>query len=153
MCGGYSGEHEVKLIRNALQTPDGTIIESTHRHDYVTYTDANGKEYMVDGGLEYLRRTIHDDQIDLSEYDDAPHERQRELLTWGTYGPKGDQPLQYKTIAEMDTGHLEAVVGMRNLCPVRRKCMQVELESRLDRQQDLDCYITSYIIPPEKEVK
>ena len=143
----------MKLIRNALQTPDGTIIESTHRHDYVTYTDANGKEYMVDGGLDYLRRTIHDDQIDLSEYDDAPHERQRELLTWGTYGINGDQPLQYITIAEMETGHLEAVVKMGGICPIRRNCMQVELESRLEEQKDLDCYITSYIIPPEKEVK
>jgi len=123
----------MQLIRNALQTPDGTIIESTHRHDYVTYTDANGKEYMVDGGLDYLRRSIHDDQIDLSEYDDAPHERQRELLTWGTYGIKGDQPLQYKTIAEMETGHLEAVIKMVGICPRRRKCMQKELELRNER--------------------
>jgi len=118
------------LIKNALQTPDGTIIESTHRHDYVTYTDANGKEYMVDGGLAYVRRSIHDDQIDLSEYDDAPHERQREVLTWGTYGINGDQPLQYKTIAEMETGHLEAVIEMGGVCPIRRACMQKELELR-----------------------
>ena len=27
------------------------IIRSRHRHDYVTHTDANGKEYMVDGGV------------------------------------------------------------------------------------------------------
>jgi len=121
---------ESKLILNALRTPDGTVIQSRHRHDYVTYTDANGKEYMVDGGLDYLRRSIHDDQIDLSEYDDAPHERQRELLTWGTYGIKGDQPLQYKTIEEMETGHLEAVVKMVGICPIRRKCMQKELELR-----------------------
>ena len=118
------------LIRNAMQTPDGTILESTHRHDYKTHTDANGKEYMVDGGLDYLRRSIHDDQIDLSEYDDAPHERQRELLTWGTYGINGDQPLQYKTIAEMETGHLEAVIEMGGVCPIRRACMQKELELR-----------------------
>jgi len=120
----------MKLIRNALQTPDGTIIQSNGRHDYVTYTDANGKEYMVDGGLDYLRRSANGDEIDRSLYDDEPHEVQRELLTWGTYGINGDQPLQYKTIAEMETGHLEAVVGMRNLCPVRRSCMLKELESR-----------------------
>ena len=153
MCGEYSGEHEMKLIRNALQTPDGTIIESMHRHDYVTYTDANGKEYMVDGGLAYVRRSIHDDQIDLSEYDDAPHERQREVLTWGTYGKDGKQPLQYKTIAEMETEHLQAVIEMGGVCPIRRACMQKELELRLEEQKDLDCYITSYNIPPEKEVK
>jgi len=120
----------MELIRNALQTPDGTIIESTHRHDYVTYTDANGKQYMVDGGLDYLRRSIHEDQIDMSLYDDEPHEVQRELLTWGTYGINGDQPLQYKTIAEMETGHLEAVVKMSNVSSVRRKCMVEELARR-----------------------
>ena len=130
MCGGYSGEHEVKLIRNALQTPDGTIIESTHRHDYVTYTDANGKGYMVDGGLVYIRRSANGDEIDMSLYNDQPHEVQRDVLTWGTYGIDGNQPLQYKTIADMDTGHLEAVVEMGGVCPVRRKCMQKELEFR-----------------------
>ena len=130
MCGGYSGEHEVKLIRNALQTPDGTIIESRGRHDYVTHTDANGKTYMVDGGLGYIRRSANGDEIDMSLYDDQPHEVQRDVLTWGTYGINGDQPLQYKTIADMDTGHLEAVVGMSGVCPVRRKCMQKELEFR-----------------------
>ena len=130
MCGGYSGEHEVKLIRNALQTPDGTIIESTHRHDYVTHTDANGKEYMVDGGLSYIRRSANGDEIDMSLYNDQPHEVQRDVLTWGTYGIDGDQPLQYITIADMDTGHLEAVVEMGGVCPVRRKCMQKELEFR-----------------------
>lgn len=120
-----------RLIRNALQTPDGTIIESKTRHDYVTHVDAlTGKTYMVDGGLDYVRRSAHADQIDLCEYDDAPHERQRELLTWGTYGINGDQPLQYKTIAEMETGHLEAVVEMKNVSPVLRKCMQVELQTR-----------------------
>lgn len=130
MCGGYSGEHEVKLIRNAIQTPDGTIIESTHRHDYVTHTDANGKEYMVDGGLSYIRRSANGDEIDMSLYNDQPHEVQRDVLTWGTYGIDGNQPLQYITIADMDTGHLEAVVEMGGVCPVRRKCMQKELEFR-----------------------
>lgn len=120
----------MNLIRNALQTPDGTVIESKHRHDYVTYTDANGKQYMVDGGLSYVRRSVHEDQVDLSLYDDQPHEVQRELLTWGTYGINGDQPLQHKAIADMDTGHLEAVVEMSGVCPVRKSCMLKELELR-----------------------
>ena len=118
------------LIRNAIQTPDGTIIESTHRHDYKEYTDANGKHYMVDGGLEYSRRTVHDDQINLCEYDDAPHERQRNILKWGTYGKDGKQPLQYKTIAEMETAHLEVVVEMVGVSPILHQCMVNELKLR-----------------------
>ena len=88
---------------------------------------------MVDGGLEYLRRNVHEDQIDLSLYDDQPHEVQRELLNWGTYGIKGDQPLQYKSIAQMETGHLEAVVKMGGICLVRKSCMLKELELRNER--------------------
>ena len=61
------------LIKNAWQTPDGMILESTHRHDYKTHTDANGKTYMVDGGLEYVRRSTNGDEVDLCLYDDAPH--------------------------------------------------------------------------------
>ena len=35
------------ILRNALKTPDGTVITSRHRHDYVTHTDTNGKEYIL----------------------------------------------------------------------------------------------------------
>ena len=114
------------LILNALRTPDGTVIQSRHRHDYVTYTDANGKTYMVDGGLDYLRRNVHQDQVDLSLYDDQPHEVQRVVLTWGTYGINGDQPLSYIRIADMETGHLEAVLKF-NVSATHRACMQHEL--------------------------
>jgi hypothetical protein len=123
-------ELKMRLIRNALQTPDGTILESTHRHDYKEYTDANGKYYMVDGGLDYVRRTVHTDQINLCEYDDAPHERQRNILKWGTYGKDGLQPLHYKTIGEMETAHLGSVIALRGISPILRECMVNELEWR-----------------------
>jgi len=114
------------LIKNAMQTPDGTILESTHRHDYKTHTDANGKTYMVDGGLEYVRRSAHGDEVDLCLYDDAPHIIQASVLEWGTYGIDGDQPLKYVTIAEMDTDHLKAVLEL-NVNPTHKACMQQEL--------------------------
>lgn len=120
-----------RLIYNAIQTPDGTILESKHRHDYRSHNDANGKTYVIDGGLNYIRSTVHKDQISLALYDDEPHSVQREVLKWGTYGIDGDQPLKYVTIAEMDTAHLEAVVIM-NVEPSIRKCMIKELETRND---------------------
>lgn len=120
------------LIRNAIQTPDGTILESRHRHDYQTHTDKNGKIYMVDGGLDYIRCSVHDDQIDLFEYSDAPHERQRQVVTWGTYGIDGNQELKYKTIAEMEASHIGNVLNIRGIAPHIRDCMREELRYRKD---------------------
>ena len=101
-----------KIVANRIRTPDGTILESMHRHDYVTYTDANGKEYMVDGGLDYLRRNIHDDAPyeELSVYDDAPYALIREVFKWGTRGKDGKQSLTYVPLKDLTTEHIEAIL-------------------------------------------
>ena len=123
----------MQLIRNAIQTPDGTILESKHRHDYRSYTDANGKTYMIDGGLDYVRTTVHADQISLALYDDAPHEVQAQHLTWGTYGIRGDQPRRDICIADMETAHLEAVLRECYPNELLKNCMTKELETRNER--------------------
>ena len=101
-----------KYLANRIRTPDGTILESMHRHDYVTYIDANGKEYMVDGGLDYLRRNIHDDApyTELSVLSTDEHSVIREVFKWGTYGIDGKQPLSYVILKDMSWDHIEAVL-------------------------------------------
>lgn len=123
---------EKRLIRNAFRTPDGTILDSTHRHDYKSYKDQNGKTYMNDGGLDYMRRSMNGDEIDVSLYDDQPHEVQREVLKWGTYGKEGDQPKVYKPVSIMDTEHIEIVLEEygSHMMPVLKDCMEKELELR-----------------------
>lgn len=119
-----------ELIRNAIRTPDGTVLESTNRHDYKSHTDANGKYYMIDGGLDYIRTTVHEDQVSLALYDSEPHDVQRDVLKWGTRGINGDQPLSYKPISEMDTDHIQAVVSTQNVRDVIKNCMIEELKQR-----------------------
>ncbi len=120
----------MQLIRNAIQTPDGTILVSKYRHDYRSHNDANGKVYVVDGGLDYVRTTVHDDQISLALYDTEPHEIQAQYLTWGSFGIRGDQPRRDIPIAEMETSHLEAVLRECRPTEVLKNCMKKELELR-----------------------
>lgn len=121
-----------RLIYNAIQTPDGTVIQSKHVHDWASYRDKNGKVYSVDGGLSYLRRG-HEGEKDykeLSLYDDEPHEVQRSVLKWGTRGKNGDEPLRYVPIKLMSTSHIENVLKECSVGKVYRNCMEKELLKR-----------------------
>ena len=101
-----------KIIANQIRTPDGTVLRSYHVHDYKTYTDKNGKEYMVDGGLQYLRRNVHDDAPyeELSVYLNDPFEQVREVFEWGTYGPEGKGPFRRVKLKDMDVDHIQAIL-------------------------------------------
>lgn len=118
------------LILNGIETPDGTRIFSRTRHDYVTHLDKNGKTYMVDGGLDYARRSANGDEKPLYLFDDEPHDIQRETLDWGTYGINGDQELSYVLIMDMETSHIKAVLDECNPTEVLKNCMKKELELR-----------------------
>ena len=122
---------EGNLIYNAIRTPDGTVLESTHRWDYRTYTDANGFTYMVDGGLEYARRNKGNYE-ELSVFHGDPHDKVREVFTWGTYGPKGDQELRRVLLKDMDTDHIEAIIKDGYLVS---PLMENELTWRLTNEQ------------------
>lgn len=101
-----------KLLCNRIRTPDGTILESLHRHDYRTYVDKNGLEYMVDGGLDYARRNVHNEHPyeELSVYSDDPHEVIRQAFKWGTRGVDGKQPIKFIPLQELTDDHIEAIL-------------------------------------------
>lgn len=99
-----------RLVLNRIRTPDGTILTSYYRHDYKTYTDKNGLTYMVDGGLDYLRRNDHPYE-ELSVYEDAPWEKIRESFHRGTYGKNGDEELHWVPMSEMSNKWLESCIS------------------------------------------
>ena len=126
------------LIYNAIRTPDGTIIESTHRHDYVTHFDTlKNRKYVIDGGLDYCRRSNWGDEEVLSiDYESATPEMRSSLLKWGTRGPLGDQPLKRISIMSMDTDHIEmCLLTQSHMRPEYRETMEWELDHRgVDRE-------------------
>ena len=101
-----------QIIRNALITPDGTLLESKHRHDYQGHTDTITGEYLfVDGGLDYFRGSINIVKPTfLHVTTEDVFELQREAFTWGSYGKKGDEPKHYIKLMDMQTEHIKAIL-------------------------------------------
>ena len=105
-------EKDKQLIVNAFQTPDGTIIESRHRHDYVTHLDKNGLEYMTDGGTDYVRCSVNPTSPakSLCVYEDDDFELIRTSFKRGSRGINGDEPLTYVPLSEMNDNWLQATI-------------------------------------------
>ncbi len=107
-------EHDGKVLVNGMRTPDGTEIFSRSRHDFVTHLDKNGVSYMVDGGLEYIRRSHNPDDPaeDLSVIvGHMPFKQIREMFTWGTYGRNGSKELKWKYLMHLSRDHLRAIIN------------------------------------------
>ncbi len=120
-----------QIVYNACRTPDGTLLVSTHRHDYVIHTDKNGEVYMRDGGQDYIRCSLNiekPEELSLTLEDD--HDKVREVVTWGTYGINGDQPLTYLKVSEMETAHIVAVLDIAGIAPWRIQVLETELKLR-----------------------
>lgn len=123
------------IVLNAIQTPDGTILHSKNLYDYKTHKDKNGKEYMVDGGMSYLRRNAHNDYKELSKYyTDLTHEEVIDILEWGNAYDKDMKRLpkvNFIKIKDMTTDHIQAILD-GNFChnPMYLKVFKDELERR-----------------------
>lgn len=93
-----------------METPDGTVLRSRHRHDYRVHQDSNGEEYMLDGGLDYIRCSVNKEVATITTiYEEDAISLIREHWDWGSYGPNGDQPLHYIKLKDIEEGHMEAI--------------------------------------------
>lgn len=122
------------LLYNAIKTPDGTVIESFHRHDYVCHKDANGYTYCVDGGLDYQRRTFtNHDYEDLSVEDDGKHETRRSILKWGKnydkYGNRLPETV-FTKIKDLETEHILAILAGEFATGFHKQVLEDELRHR-----------------------
>lgn len=122
------------LIYSAIRTPDGTILQSRNRHDFISYTDKNGETYMIDGGLDYRRQSINKEPAtDISVCLEDGHEKVREVLTWGTYGKSGEEPLRYILLKYMESDHIRAVLDLPYINVAYRTALKNELNWRNEK--------------------
>ena len=102
-----------QILRNAICTPDCTVLESKHRHDFVTHIDEiSGEIYMVDGGFDYFKRSVN--QVPAEDWSVTTKDDflvVREVFTWGTYGKDGKQPRTEVKLQDMTTEHIQAILS------------------------------------------
>ncbi len=104
-----------KLVVNMMRCPDGTMLVSQHRHDYVDYTDVNGEYCFLDGGLDYQR--CSGNMENCSIYSNSPHTLKREYFTWGSYGKDGKQPLKHILLKDMELDHITNIIATQTHLP------------------------------------
>jgi hypothetical protein len=120
-----------QIVRNSMITPDGTELISMHVHDYRQHEDKNGETYMVDGGTEYLRRSVNKIPAqDTSVYVGESHEKVREGGYWGSRGVNGDQPVVFKPIKDLDDDHIQALLVYPSFQKWRKELLMDEIEFR-----------------------
>ena len=120
------------IVASFCITPDGTVLQSYHRHDYKTYIDKNGEEYMIDGGCDYVRHNINKEPAEyFTVTTDDTHKMQREWFHWGTRGKSGEKPLKWVALQNLDKDHIEAILDTQHqIQPHIRKLFEDELQYR-----------------------
>lgn len=104
-------KEEPELLVNSIKTPDGTILTSRHRHDYVCHKDSiTDTTYCIDGGDFYRRIVPGGVYQDLSVYSDDPFEKIRESLERVHRGKNLDQPMKYVVLKDMSDAWLDALI-------------------------------------------
>ena len=103
----------VYVLRNAIMTPDKTILRSYSRWDYVPHMDkVSGELYFVDSGTgHYRRRSVNVvPYVDMTVTTADAFELQREAFVWGTYGKDGTSAKKYVVLKDMSDDHIRAIL-------------------------------------------
>ena len=121
-----------QLLANRIITPDGTLLQSYHRHDFKTHVDAiTGETYMVDGGISYCRGYVNVVRAkDACVYSNDPHELIREAFHWNS--SKGAITLKHLT-----NDHLVAIIETQtHITDNMRKVLTDEIQWRIENENN-----------------
>lgn len=107
------------LLVSKFKTPDGTVLLSKHRHDYVSHFDTKCNCWFgVDGGISYQKILGDIDKLEnLSVYTNDPHKKIRENFEWGSYGKSGKEELHYILLKDLTEEHISAIMRTQKHLP------------------------------------
>ena len=126
-----------QIILNQIKTPDGTILTSRFRHDYKEHTDSNGELYLVDGGVDYLRRSRN--VIPYEEqtvYSDSSFEIIRKVFMWGS---RINSTIVWEPLEEMTSEHLRNILKTQHISDMVQDLLHRELNFKemIDRNSNV----------------
>lgn len=111
------------IIQNAVKVTaaDGTgirYITSAHRHDFQSHKTSDGYEFFIDGGNDYLRHSVIEEDKTKDQIEDfclssnsSALDVVRKML-WGTFGRKQEfENAVYVPLCECDSTHLKAILA------------------------------------------
>lgn len=100
------------IFANRIICPDGTILHSRHRHDFVRHVQDDGREYFLDGGPFYVRVGGSDNDYTLDTITDLnTHDEIREAYVWGKRSLTNSSGISWIRLKDMDSDHVENVIS------------------------------------------
>ena len=129
------------LLYNAIKCPDGTILQSRSRHDYIQHLDEiSGELYILDGGLAYQRTSVNQVPFEnLAVCTSDQHEVIREVFSWGSYGRDGLSEKKYILLKDLTDEHIAAILRTQTHLPAE---MQKVFKDELQFRDVNDCNVT-----------
>jgi hypothetical protein len=99
---------------NYIENKDGTKLFSFYRHDYKEYTDKEGNFMMIDGGMDYIRYSVDEENSWLNEAEISDVIQDiREQYKWGRNYDKNMNKLlktEYILLKDLDTEHIFNII-------------------------------------------
>jgi len=120
------------ILQNAIWVCElQEILVSTHVHDYVS-RQVGENYYMVDGGHEYLRRSVNKPGlvVDLTIYSNSTLAEKVQRLVWGTRGKNGDQKKKFVLLRQCETDHLKAILATQTVGALYQTVIETILTMR-----------------------
>lgn len=99
---------------NYIENKDGTKLFSFYRHDYREYTDKEGNFMFIDGGVDYIRYSVDEENSWLTEAEISDVIQDiREQYKWGVNYDKDMNKLpetKYVLLKDLDTEHILNII-------------------------------------------